>query len=294
MPHDTEDQGPTLADLKYQITKVLGTGPAGTVLAIADRNDPGRAYALRVVKRESDADNMVIDRTRAEFEGTRKLKPNPSLLRIHDFRTTRRWFRIARAELLMEYVEGKTLKDLGKLSVGSTLMMGHRLATGIAAMHRQGITHGDIRPTQVLIARSGQVKLRGAGIAQMTDPFKAKYRPDPNLTAPERLNEGTIDNKVDIYGFGATLYQTLTGRAPVDSLMGRTEKGKIPTPAALNPLVPADLNHLILNCILSNPLRRPASMHEVLQSLEALLEKHAIKPDALAGLATTSASSDES
>ena len=289
MSHDADDDRPTLADLKYQVTSVLGAGPGGTVLAVADRNDPGKTYALRVVKRETDKDDVAIDRTRAEFEGTRKLKPHPALLQIHDYRVIRKWFRVSRAELLMEYVEGKTLDSLGKLAVNAAALVAYRAAVGLAAMHRQGIHHGDVRPAQMLLARSGQVKLRGAGSALMQDAFKARARPDPHMSAPERISEGVVDTKTDIYGLGATLYHTLTGRAPADGLMGRVEGRKIPTPAALNPEVPPALNLLVVNCIQTNPLRRPASMHEVVQSLEALLGSLAVKKDILVGLATAGA-----
>src|SRR4051794_23027166 len=97
----TEAEAPALAGLKFLVTGVVGTGPGGVVTVVTDRRVRGGTYALRVIKRESTKDDATIERARAEFEAAQKLD-NPAILKVYDFRLVRSWFRVARAEQLME------------------------------------------------------------------------------------------------------------------------------------------------------------------------------------------------
>ena len=265
----TEVDAPELAGLKFLVTALVGTGPGGVVTVVTDRRVRGGTYALRVIKRESTKDDVTIERARAEFEAAQKLD-NPAILKIYDFRLVRSWFRVARAEQLMEYVEGKGLDTLGRLEIDPAILVAHRAAAALAYLHRRGVVHGDVRPSQFLVGRGWQLKARGFGQALVREPFKGQVRADAGFAAPERVKDGVVDTRADIYGLGATLYHVLTGRPPVDGQYGRVEGRKISKPTALNPAVPGPLNDLVVSCLQTDPARRPASMFEVAKALEEM------------------------
>lgn len=267
----TEADAPELAGLKFLVTAVVGTGPGGVVTVVTDRRLRGGTYALRVIKRESAQDDATIERARAESAAAQKLD-HPAILKVHDFRLVRSWFRVARAEQLMEYVEGKGLDTLGRLELDPALLVAHRAAAALAYLHRRGVVHGDVRPSRFLIGRGWQVKARGFGQALVREPFRGQVRADAGFAAPERAKDGVRDTRADIYGLGATIYHALTGRPPVDAQLGRVEGRKIPTPAALNPAVPGRLNDLVVACLQASPARRPASMFEVARVLEEMAD----------------------
>jgi serine/threonine protein kinase len=283
MPAEAVADAPKLSGLTIQVTSVLGTGSGSTVMRVMDRTS-GREFAMKVIKREGPSDDIAIDRGRAEVEASAKLG-HPAILKCHDFALRRSWFRVARAEVLMELVEGKTLDELGTLAIGNAILIFERTASALAHMHRRGVIHGDLRPGKVMLSRKGQVKVRGYGISQVREPLKPQVRAKGPYAAPERVKEKAINDRVDVYSLGATMYRVATGKAPGEELAD----GKLATPAKLNPKIPAALNNLIVSCMSSKPERRPPDMYEVAKQLEALVKEMALKESALAGLAAKEA-----
>ena len=284
MTQDVTTEPPKLSDLKFLVTSVLGTGPGGTVMIITDRHARTGVYALRVVKREGPRDDLAIEHARAETEAAKKLD-HPAILKVLDFRLCRSWFRVSRAEQLMEYVEGKALDALGEIGIGPAVLVFHRAAAALAAAHRKGVVHGDLRPSRILLARTGQVKVRGFGLPRIRDGLQEQIKADRNYAAPERLKDRVVDTRGDLYGLGATMYRVLTGQHPVSGAEGRVEGRKISTPIALNSQIPGPLNDLIVSCLLTDPTRRPASMFEVARTLEGLVADLKLRSRVLQGLA---------
>jgi serine/threonine-protein kinase len=280
-PLDAEP--PKLTSLNYVVSSVLHTDPHGNVLLIVDKRAERGMYALKVLKREKPEDDLRIERARARFEASGKLH-HPAILKHHDFRLRRKWFQVYRAEVLMEYVEGKSLDALKDLPIGASVLVFQKVAAALAHMHRRGVIHGDPRPSQVMLSRTGHVKVRGYGINLVGEPFKAKLKIPEERAAPELAKKGSAaDEKSDIYGVGALMYQVLTGRVP-GGVLGRTEGKKIPTPSALNAAIPDPLNKLIIECIQSKPDRRPPDMYEVVKRLEEMVSQMKLQDSELLGL----------
>jgi serine/threonine-protein kinase len=275
----------SLSRLKYQVTSIVNTGPNGTVMAIADKEPGGGRYALRAIKRESDADDVLIERARAEGAASPKLG-HASILKCYDFRVRRSWFQVSRAELLMEYVDGKTLQELGKLDITAAIAIFAKVAGALAHMHRRQVIHGDVRPSHIMVSRTGAVKVRRYGLSLMLPKFRDQIKLSGSYVAPEFAREKTPNAQTDLYGLGATMYHVLTGRAP-GGLKGRTEGGKLSTPIALNPRIPAALNRLIIECIQLTADKRPPDMYEAVKQLEELAKDMAIDDEVLVGLAAT-------
>jgi serine/threonine-protein kinase len=284
MSKPTEASAPKLSELKYQVTSVLGSGEGTTVVEVVDRRGGGGRYALKVIKRGEDGNTSAIERAKAECAASAKCG-HPAILKCHDFRVLRSWFRVDRAELLMEEVQGKSLAALEGLAVGPATLAFAHTAAALAHMHRRGVLHGDLRPPKVMISRAGQVKVRGYGLSLVPLQLRLQLKPNGHYAAPEQTKEHVLDARTDIYNLGATMYHVLTGRPAVGGVVARDEGGKIPKPNVLNPKIPSHLNELVMTCLQTNPNRRPPDMYEVVKRLEAMVKEQGLEQSALAGLA---------
>jgi serine/threonine-protein kinase len=261
---------------------VLASGSGSTVMLVMDKGT-GRRFALKVLKRDGPEDDVAIERARAEAEASAKLG-HPAILKAYDFRLRKSWFRVARAELLTEYVEGKDLEALQKLEAGPALLIFAKVASALAHMHRRGVIHGGLRPSKVMLSRTGLVRVRGYGLSQVADRVKPLVKPFAAYAPPEQVKQRVVDEKVDLYSLGAVMYHGLTGRPPT----GREEGKKVQTAGALNPSIPPALNELIGNCLQGNPHRRPPDMYEVVKQLEGLVADLRLEDSALRGIAAES------
>src|SRR3954447_14835283 len=95
---------PNLKEMQYRVVKPLGEGAGSVVLLIKDKAT-GEEFALKVVKRQDADDNIYIEQAKTEFEVAQRFK-HPSIVRIHDCRIKKSWFKVSGVELLMEYVDG--------------------------------------------------------------------------------------------------------------------------------------------------------------------------------------------
>lgn len=276
---------PKLSSLKYLVTSILGAEENATVMLVTDKQPGGGRYALKVVKREAPEDDLAVERLRAENEASAKVN-FPSILKSFDFRARRSWtFQVTRGELLSEYVDGKPLSAFdGPLAIGPGVLIFQKAAGALAHMHRRGVFHGDLRPSKVLLARNGAVKVRGYGLSQVDAKLREPFKPSPNYAAPEQVKEKALDEKTEMYALGATMYHVLTGLAP-GGVLGRTEGRKLATPTSVNPRIPTALNNLLVTCLQSNPDKRPENLQTILDGLDSLAKSLALDADSLAGLA---------
>jgi eukaryotic-like serine/threonine-protein kinase len=285
MANNQDDESVKLASLKYLVSSVLGTSGNSTVALITAKEAGGGRYALRILKREEDADDVAIEMARAEHQASAKVN-HPAILKVLDFRTRKTFFRVTRAEQLMEYVlDAKTLDSWEKFPIGPAVLVFHQAAAALAHMHRRGVGHGTLDPTQLMLSRTGQVKMRGYGLTQVERSFRDKIKVSSSFAAPEQIKEKVVDAKTDIYALGATMYRLLTGQPPTGgAAVGRNEPKKISTPVALNPKVPVPLNNILVNCLQSDPHKRPPDMYELVKQLEAMVKAMHLEESALAGL----------
>src|SRR6516225_7697260 len=112
---------PRLYGMDYRVVKELGTGAGSTILLISDSKMGGQ-YALKVVKRQDAADDIYVAQATHEFEVAQKLN-HPSLLKIYDCRVKRAWLKVVGVELLMEYVDGRTLDTLERADRGQLVLI---------------------------------------------------------------------------------------------------------------------------------------------------------------------------
>lgn len=284
MTKDGDSSGPKLSEIKVQVIKVLGAGAHGSVLLVLDKREGGGRHALRKLKREEDADDLAIERARAEAESSPKLG-NPSILRTHDFRVTKSFFKTTGAEQLMEYVEGKTLdKLIGKLDVRPAILIFQKVAGALAHMQRRQVSHGDLRPDQIFLTRTGQVKVRGYGRSAVDPKFKEKMKFHQAYTAPELVKSNVVTPQTEVYALGATMYHVFTGQAPIPDVRGRGD-GKLTLPTVLNVKIPTALNNVIVTCLQSHAPKRYPEPYNAMQDIEKIAKSYELDDSVLAGLA---------
>lgn len=273
---------PSLRGMKYLVESILATGDRDTVMRVGDQKALGKSYALKVVKREGPEDDIQLERAKAHVEASSKLG-HATCLKYYDYRPRKSWFRTTGGEVLMEYVPGVSLDALTDLSVSQGVLIASQVAAALAHMNRRGVRHGDLTPSHVLLSRAGQVKVLGFGLSLLGE--KAAGLGQRLYVAPERHKGAkTIDEKSDLYSFGATFYHVLTGQ-PAHLGKKSIEGGKLPTPIALNPKIPTAINNLIVLCLSGDPDRRPDDFSVVARQLDDYAKAQKLSPESLKGVA---------
>lgn len=284
MSKGTPAATPKLAEMQYRVVSQLGTGAGSTILMISDKKT-SRKYALKVVKRADPEDDVYINQALIEFDVLQKLS-HPAILKAYDLRKRHRLFRLSGVELLMEYVEGRTIDELEAPQIGQLVLMFHQVADGMVHMHRRGVFHGDLKPSNIMLTKAGEVKIIDFGTAWRTGQEKNRVQGTPQYMAPEQATEKIVDSRTDIYNLGATMYKMFTGHyanlgipKPGDG----GSKTRARPPIAHNPNLPGPLSELIVACIDPNPDRRPAGAFEIKNQLAAVARHMGLKVTDLKG-----------
>jgi serine/threonine protein kinase len=286
----------------YEITGPLGAGGMGEVYRARDtRLD--RMVALKVLP--GDVTHGPERRARFEREARAiAALSHPHICTLHD---------VGRHQdldfLVMELIEGRTLAERlrgGALDLGEALAYAVQIADGLAAAHRQGIVHRDLKPGNIMLARSGTAT-SGRPHAKLLDFGLARLRVEPAVAeaatatspltgegaiigtlqymAPEQLEGKGHDARVDVFAFGAILFEMITGRRAFDGNSAASVAGavlhKTPPPITVTmPAAPPALERLIATCLAKDPDDRWSSMHDVLLQLRAITLEEPAEPAA--------------
>jgi eukaryotic-like serine/threonine-protein kinase len=263
---------PKLSGMKYRVVNQLGTGAGSTILLISDKTQGGKRYALKVVRKQDEDDEVYVQQALTEFEAGKKLN-HPAIAKVYDCRLKRAWFKVKGVELLLEYVEGKTLDEIEAPQLGQLVLIFCQVASALAHMHRREVYHGDLKPANIMLTKTGQVKLIDFGTAWVRGQEKNRVQGTPQYIAPEQASERVVDKRTDVYNFGATMYRMFTGRYAQQGIPKPGEDRKLAPPSKVNSRIPASLNELIVACLALDPARRPPGMFEVREQLSAIAKE---------------------
>jgi serine/threonine-protein kinase len=264
----------SLFQKKYRIGKKLGEGGMGVVYA-AVQEPSGLPVAIKLVfAKEVNVQNLAGERALREARALAKLNHN-NLVRLIDADKTPE----GDYYIVMELVEGETLRAIierarrhGRFGdpqhTGRMLHIMAQVAEGMATAHKAGIIHRDIKPDNVIVSAGGLARLVDFGLAKNpeggapllggveTNP--ANIAGTPRYMAPEQVCGREIDARTDIYGFGVTGYEAITGRSPIEregdvlgvtEIMGRHCYAE-PTPISEHvPTCPQRVAEIILRCL---------------------------------------------
>jgi serine/threonine protein kinase len=266
----------------YEIGRLIGSGGMGHVYAARD-TELGREVALKVASFDGEDAQA---RLRREAQHASRLS-HPHICHIYD---------VGRADgqlfVVMELVDGRPLSDLvreGQLSIANARRYGIEIADALAHAHEHGVTHRDLKSTNVMITPKRGAKVLDFGLARMLDTHQidALSRSQQSLTgegmiagtlpymAPELLRGQRGDQRSDIWALGILLYEMVSGRRPFTGATGFEVSAGIlqqETPA-LPSMVPAPMRAVIQRCLEKNPDKRyqnAADVHLALEEMKGL------------------------
>jgi serine/threonine-protein kinase len=247
---------------RYEIRRELAQGGMAEVYLGHDRL-LDRAVALKALFPEYAREPTFVERFRREAQAAANLN-NPNIVGIYD------WGQEAGTYfIVMEYVEGRSLRDLirgeGPLGANQASEIAAEIASALAFAHRAGVVHRDVKPGNVLLTRTGGVKVTDFGIARAGTSDGLTQTGSVMGTAtyfsPEQAQGLAVDGRSDVYSLGVVLYEMVTGVVPFtgDSPVAVAYKHvreEPMSPKQRNPDVPEDLEQIILTALAKDPDQR--------------------------------------
>jgi serine/threonine protein kinase len=256
------------------------------VINVVNRPENHQIYALKHVVRRNEKDVRFIEQLENEFQVSQKFS-HPGLRRSIDCKVTRTLLRKpTEAMLVMELFDGIPLDQQQSREPIATVDVFIAVAEALDALHGYGFVHCDLKPNNILVSARGEVKVIDFGQACPVGTAKPRIQGTPDFISPEQVKCEAVTVRTDVFNFGATMYWALTGRSLPTLFNIQKSKsentllfdGLIPTPARLNLKVPESLSNLVMECVKTNPLKRPADMKEVARRLEII--RHSMKRQA--------------
>ncbi len=267
---------------KFQVMGTLGAGAHSTILHIR-RSADAKNYALKVVPIGGSEDLKYLEQARYEFRVAQMLD-HPNLVKIYIFEVVKDWlFRTRKVHLLLEYVNGKTLDNWPRLSIPKLVQIFVKVASALVHMHRRQVCHADLKPNNILLSRTGEVKVIDYGLAWVKGENKERVQGTPEYMAPEQAKRGVVNERTDIFNFGATMYRLVTWRLPPPNI-GNDPAGGLPLDAKtwqrllkpvqeFNTQAPPALCNLIHHCLQFDAHKRPERMSELQGTLDHLADE---------------------
>ena len=271
-------KGQKISD-RYQIIKSIGEGGMANVYlaydTILDRN-----VAVKVLRGDLATDEKFVRRFQREALSASSLS-NPNIVEVYDVGEDNGEYYI-----VMEYVEGKHLKNLlkkrGKLTVPEVIDIVLQITSGLSVAHDSYIIHRDIKPQNILILDNGLVKITDFGIAvamnatQLTQTNSVMG--SVHYLPPEQASGKGATLQSDIYSIGILMYELLTGKLPFkgDNAVEIALKHlKEPMPSIRDeyPEIPQSVENIILKATAKNPKNRYADAREMHEDLKTCLDE---------------------
>ncbi|MET8803173.1 Stk1 family PASTA domain-containing Ser/Thr kinase [Streptomyces sp. NPDC004546] len=262
---DTTLQDPLVGqvlDGRYRVDARIAVGGMATVYRALDtRLD--RVLALKVMHPTLAADGSFVERFIREAKSVARLA-HPNVVQVFDQGTDGSYVYLA-----MEYVAGCTLRDVlrerGALQPRAALDILEPVLAALGAAHRAGFVHRDMKPENVLIGDDGRVKVADFGLVRSVDTQTSTTGAvlgTVSYLAPEQIEQGTADPRVDVYACGVVLYEMLTGGKPHSGdspaqVLYKHIHEDVPPPSALVPGLPYELDEVVASATARNPDIRP-------------------------------------
>ena len=268
-----------LLDGRYRVATKIATGGTSTVYRGLDtRLD--RPVALKVMDSRYAGDQQFLTRFQLEARTVARLK-DPGLVAVYDQGLDAR-----HPFLVMELVEGGTLRELlaerGPMPPHAVAAVLRPVLGGLAAAHRAGLVHRDVKPENVLISDEGEVKIVDFGlvraVAEAGITSTSVILGTAAYLSPEQVRDGNASPRSDVYAAGIVAYELLTGQTPFSgdsalSVAYQRLDTDVPPPGSVISGVPAQFDELVGRATARDPADRYADAHDMAAELDAIVDE---------------------
>ncbi len=264
---------------RYEIIRSIGEGGMANVYLAFD-TILNRNVAVKILRGDLANDDKFVRRFQREAISASSLN-HPNIVEVYDVgEDSGKYF------IVMEYLEGETLKSLikrrGALTLSEVIDIMLQLTSGLACAHDSYIIHRDIKPQNVVILEDGTVKITDFGIAMALNNNELtqtnSVMGSVHYLPPEQANGNGATVQSDIYSAGILMYELLTGKIPFKGenaveIAIKHMKEAIPSVCELNPEIPQSVENVILKACAKNPKNRYKSAMEMHDDLKTCLDK---------------------
>lgn len=283
---------------RYELGGLLGRGGMADVRVGRDLR-LGRTVAVKQLRGDLAADDTFQARFRREAQSSAALN-HPSVVAVYDTGESIDKHGSHVPYIVMEYVEGQTLRDILRGAENGRKILPERalsitadVLSALDYSHRSGIIHRDIKPANVMLTPSGQVKVMDFGIARaIADTSSAMTQTaavigTAQYLSPEQARGETVDARSDIYSTGCLLYELLTGRPPFVgdspvSVAYQHVREEARPPSQLNPDVSAAIDSVVAKSLAKRVEDRYQSAADMRKDIERVLAGQAVEVPAAA------------
>lgn len=268
---------------RYLVIKTIGEGGMANVY-LAQDTILNRYVAVKVLRGDLADDEKFVRRFQREALSASKLS-HPNIVEMYDVGEDKGNYFI-----VMEYIDGKTLKSLikrrGALTLPEVVDIMTQLCSAIMCAHDSYIIHRDIKPQNVLILEDGRVKITDFGIAMALNSNELtqtnSVMGSVHYLPPEQANGSGSTIKSDIYSLGILMYELLTGKVPFKGdnaveIAIKQMKEPIPSICAANPDIPQSIENIVLKACAKNPKNRYDSVKEMYDDIKNALTEDGLR-----------------
>ena len=267
-----------LVDNRYKIIRSIGEGGMANVYLAYD-TILEREVAVKILRGDLADDEKFVRRFQREANAASSLK-HPNIVEMYDVgEDDGKYF------IVMEYINGKTLKSLvkkrGALTLDEVMDIMLQLTSAVACAHDSYIIHRDIKPQNVMILEDGRVKITDFGIAMALNSNELtqtnSVMGSVHYLPPEQANGSGSTIKSDIYSLGILMFELLTGKLPFKGenaveIAIKQMKEPIPSVVDINPSIPQSVENIILRACAKNPRNRYDSAAEMYEDIKTCLD----------------------
>lgn len=266
---------------RYEILEKIGTGGMGNVYKAHDRR-LDRIVAIKILKLEYNDDSNFIRKFKRESLAAASIS-HPNIVSIFDVGSETIDDDVVHY-IVMEYIDGKTLKELinedGRLPEKRALNYALQIAEALKMAHSKHIVHRDIKSQNIMVTKDDRVKVTDFGIARVADNTTVTatnaVMGSVHYFSPEQARGAKVDNRSDIYSMGIVLYEMLTGTLPFDadnpvSVALMQVQTNMPRPSDKVKSLSLGVDDLVLKMTRKDPNKRYKDVYDLIKDIKSIL-----------------------